>query len=163
MWIYKIPDKRQKCRGRSKTTQVGYNTYKDRLQDNQPIILHPTYQKKFTTKLTKLKSATYQKNHKQIWIINMQVTHEIYTWKTPSVWRIKTTGLVGVHPSSSLIIQIEGKDTQISLSQPTTTNIHKSQHKREEKLGNITQKMQVTPAAITDDQELRLTIWTIKM
>ena len=116
-----------RCRGRRKTTQVGYNTYKDRLQDNQPIILHPIYQKKFTTKLTKLKSATYQKNHKQIWIINMQVTHEIYTWKTPSVWRIKTTGLVGVHPSSSLIMQIEGIYTQISLqgchSPPTTTYI----------------------------------------
>ena len=50
-----------RCRGRRKTTQVGYNTYKDRLQDNQPIILHPIYQKKFTTKLTKLKSATFQK------------------------------------------------------------------------------------------------------
>ena len=57
----------------------------------------------------------------------MQVTHEIYTWKTPSVWRIKTTGLVGVHPSSSLIMKIEGKDTQISLqgchTPPTTTYI----------------------------------------
>ncbi|XP_015079864.1 DELLA protein GAI1-like [Solanum pennellii] len=29
-----------RCRGRRKTTQVGYNTYKDRLQDNQPNILH---------------------------------------------------------------------------------------------------------------------------
>lgn len=58
---------------------------------------------------------------------NTQVTHKIYTWKTPSVWRIKTTGLEGVHPSSSLIMQIEGKNTQISLqgchSPPTTTYI----------------------------------------
>ena len=65
----------------------------------------------------------------------MQVTHEIYTWKTPSVWRIKTMGLVGVHPSSSLIMQIEGKDTQISLqgchSPPTTHTQEPTQKRRE--------------------------------
>ena len=91
----------------------------------------------------------------------MQVTHEIYMWKTPSVLRIKTTGLVGVHPSSSLIMQIEGKDTQISLqgchSPPTTTYIRaNTKEKRNWEISP--KKTQVTSAAITDDQELRLTI-----
>uniref|UniRef100_A0A3Q7GKE7 Uncharacterized protein n=1 Tax=Solanum lycopersicum TaxID=4081 RepID=A0A3Q7GKE7_SOLLC len=49
------------------------------------------------------------------------------------------------------------------MSQPTNNNIHKSQHKREEKLRNITKKKtQVTPAAITDDQELRQLKWGVQ-